>query len=70
MRGCSEGGLVVKVAAALGLRAQRPELAGEALEFAVETGQEVTRALGAVRAPAPSREDLPSPENRVAPLPH
>ncbi|WP_234442592.1 histidine kinase [Streptomyces sp. FxanaA7] len=60
--------VVVTAGAALGLRAQRPELAGEALEFAVETGQEVTRALGAVRAPAPSREDLPSPEERLLDL--
>ncbi|ULR52140.1 histidine kinase [Streptomyces deccanensis] len=60
--------VVVTAGAALGLREQRPELAGEALEFAVETGQEVTRALGAVRAPAPSREDLPSPEERLLDL--
>ncbi|WP_443078107.1 histidine kinase [Streptomyces sp. SP17KL33] len=60
--------VVVTAGAALGLRDQRPELAGEALEFAVETGQEVTRALGAVRAPAPSREDLPSPEERLLDL--
>ncbi|WP_033530766.1 histidine kinase [Streptomyces galbus] len=60
--------VVVTAGAALGLRDQRPELAGQALEFAVETGQEVTRALGAVRAPAPSREDLPSPEERLLDL--
>ncbi|MFI7504416.1 histidine kinase [Streptomyces sp. NPDC049687] len=57
--------VVVTAGAALGLRERRPELAGEALRFAVETGREVTRALGAVRAPAPSREDLPSPEERL-----
>ena len=57
--------VVVTAGAALGLRERRPELASEALEFAVETGREVTRALGAVRAPAPSREDLPSPEERL-----
>ncbi|MFI6933784.1 histidine kinase [Streptomyces sp. NPDC050287] len=60
--------VVVTVGAALGLRDRRPELAGQALEFAVETGQEVTRALGAVRAPAPSREELPSPEDRLLDL--
>jgi len=57
--------VVVTAGAALGLRDRRPEMADEALEFAVETGREVTRALGAVRAPAPSREDLPSPEERL-----
>ncbi|MFI1418193.1 histidine kinase [Streptomyces sp. NPDC020731] len=46
--------VVVTAGAALGLRDRRPELAGEALRFAAETGREVTRALGAVRAPAPS----------------
>nr|WP_254408748.1 histidine kinase [Streptomyces sp. AC495_CC817] len=60
--------VVVTAGAALGLRDRRPELAGQALEFAVETGREVTRALGAVRAPAPSREDLPSPEERLSDL--
>ncbi|WNZ14526.1 histidine kinase [Streptomyces sp. 11x1] len=60
--------VVVTAGAALGLRDQRPELAGQALEFAVETGREVTRALGAVRAPAPSREDLPSPVERLSDL--
>ncbi|TLS46576.1 histidine kinase, partial [Streptomyces montanus] len=60
--------VVVTAGAALGLRERRPELAGEALEFAVETGREVTRALGAVRAPAPSREELPSPEERLLDL--
>ncbi|MFB7075681.1 histidine kinase dimerization/phosphoacceptor domain-containing protein, partial [Streptomyces sp. NPDC056290] len=54
--------VVVTAGAALGLRDRRPELADEALRFAVDTGHEVTRALGAVRAPAPSGEDLPSPE--------
>ncbi|WP_405870884.1 sensor histidine kinase [Streptomyces sp. NBC_00005] len=60
--------VVVTAGAALGLRDRRPELADEALEFAVGTGREVTRALGAVRAPAPSREDLPSPEERLLDL--
>ncbi|BBC34957.1 hypothetical protein SGFS_062510 [Streptomyces graminofaciens] len=60
--------VVVTAGAALGLRERRPELADEALRFAVETGLEVTRALGAVRAPAPSREDLPSPEERLLDL--
>ena len=57
--------VVVTAGAALGLRERRPELAAEALEFATETGREVTRALSAVRAPAPSREELPSPEERL-----
>ncbi|WP_454318088.1 histidine kinase [Streptomyces phaeoluteigriseus] len=57
--------VVVTAGAALGLRDRRPELAAGALEFAAETGREVTRALGAVRAPAPSREELPSPEERL-----
>lgn len=57
--------VVVTAGAALGLRDRRPELADEALAFAVETGREVTRALGAVRAPAPSREQLPSPRERL-----
>ncbi|MGW1712195.1 sensor histidine kinase [Streptomyces sp. NPDC002156] len=60
--------VVVTAGAALGLRERRPELAAEALEFAVDTGREVSRALGAVRAPAPSREDLPSPEERLLDL--
>ncbi|GAB2947339.1 histidine kinase [Streptomyces pseudoechinosporeus] len=60
--------VVVTAGAALGLRERRPELAEDALEFAVETGREVTRALGAVRAPAPSREDVPSPEQRLLDL--
>ncbi|MFJ8537250.1 histidine kinase [Streptomyces sp. NPDC093591] len=60
--------VVVTAGAALGLRERRPELAEEALRFAVETGREVTGALGAVRAPAPSREDLPSPEQRLLEL--
>ncbi|MFJ4785751.1 histidine kinase [Streptomyces sp. NPDC088794] len=60
--------VVVTVGAASGLRERRPELADEALEFAVETGREVTRALGSVRAPAPSREELPSPEERLKAL--
>ncbi|MFE9814661.1 histidine kinase [Streptomyces sp. NPDC005773] len=57
--------VVVTAGAALGLRERRPELAAEALRFAAETGREVTRALGAVRAPAPSREQLPSPRERL-----
>ncbi|MET9919275.1 histidine kinase [Streptomyces sp. NPDC006435] len=60
--------VVVTAGAALGLRGRRPELADEALEFAAETGREVTRALGAVRSPAPSREELPSPEERLLDL--
>ncbi|WP_405458893.1 histidine kinase [Streptomyces sp. NBC_00101] len=57
--------VVVTAGAALGLRGRRPEMVGEALEFAAETGREVTRALGAVRAPAPSRDQLPSPQERL-----
>ncbi|MER7489199.1 histidine kinase [Streptomyces sp. NPDC126497] len=57
--------VVVTAGAALGLRDRRPELADQALRFAVETGREVTRALGAVRAPAPSREQRPSPRERL-----
>ncbi|MFF1693421.1 histidine kinase [Streptomyces sp. NPDC058257] len=57
--------VVVTVGAAVGLRDRRPELAAEAARFAVETGREVTRALSAVRAPAPSREELPSPQERL-----
>ncbi|MCC5032513.1 histidine kinase [Streptomyces sp. WAC 00631] len=60
--------VVVTAGAALGLRDRRPELAAEALKFAAETGREVTRALGAVRAPAPSREDAPSPEEGLLDL--
>ncbi|NEB00680.1 histidine kinase [Streptomyces sp. SID13726] len=60
--------VVVTAGAALGLRERRPELTEEALEFTAETGREVTRALGAVRAPAPSREELPSPEERLLAL--
>jgi signal transduction histidine kinase len=60
--------VVVSAGAALGLRERRPELADDALRFAVETGREVTRALGAVRAPAPSREDQPPPEERLRSL--
>jgi signal transduction histidine kinase len=60
--------VVVTAGAALGLRERRPELAAEALEFAVETGREVTRALGAVRAPAPDRQELPPPEERLLAL--
>ncbi|MFD3822275.1 histidine kinase [Streptomyces sp. NPDC058625] len=58
--------VVVTAGAALGLREARPELADEALRFAVGTGHEVTRALGAVRAP--SREELSSPEDRLLDL--
>ncbi|WP_405823741.1 histidine kinase [Streptomyces sp. NBC_00838] len=54
--------VVVTVEAALGLRERRPELADKAVEFAAETGREVTRALSAVRAPAPSPGDLPARE--------
>ncbi|MGC4983401.1 sensor histidine kinase [Streptomyces sp. DT193] len=57
--------VVVTAGAALGLRDRRPELVDEALGFAAETGREVTRALGAVRAPAPSREQQPSPRERL-----
>ncbi|MFJ4903786.1 histidine kinase [Streptomyces sp. NPDC088727] len=60
--------VVVTAGAALGLRDRRPELAEKALEFAVETGHEVTRALGAVRAPAPSRGSVPSPQERLLDL--
>lgn len=60
--------VVVTAGAALGLRERRPELVGEALEFAAETGREVTRALGAVRAPAPSREELLTPQERLSGL--
>ncbi|MFG2313159.1 sensor histidine kinase [Streptomyces sp. NPDC048566] len=60
--------VVVTAGAAIGLRERRPELGQEALGFAIETGREVTRALGAVRAPAPSREELPSPEERLREL--
>jgi signal transduction histidine kinase len=60
--------VVVTAGAALGLRDRRPELVGEALRFAAETGREVTQALGAVRAPAPSREQLPSPRERLLEL--
>ncbi|GAA2287909.1 hypothetical protein GCM10010145_68130 [Streptomyces ruber] len=57
--------VVVTAGAALGLRDRRPELVAEALRFAAQTGREVTRALGAVRAPAPSRAEEPSPEERL-----
>ncbi|MFF3174289.1 histidine kinase [Streptomyces sp. NPDC057900] len=60
--------VVVTAGAALGLRDRRPELAEEALAFAVETGGEVTRALGAVRAPSPSQGSAPSPEERLLDL--
>lgn len=60
--------VVVTAGAALGLRERRPELAAEALEFAAETGREVTRALADVRAPAPDRQELPSPEERLLAL--
>ncbi|MFD4029156.1 histidine kinase [Streptomyces sp. NPDC058637] len=60
--------VVVTAGAALGLRDRRPELVGEALSFAAETGREVTQALGAVRSPAPSREQLPTPAERLLEL--
>ncbi|MFI0779371.1 histidine kinase [Streptomyces sp. NPDC021212] len=60
--------VVVTAGAALGLRDRRPELADEALRFAAETGREVTRALGAVRAPAPSQAEQPSPKERLLDL--
>ncbi|MBO8191041.1 histidine kinase [Streptomyces oryzae] len=60
--------VVVTVEAALGLRDRRPELAEQALEFAAGTGREVTRALSAVRAPAPSPQDLPAPQERLGEL--
>ncbi|MFE4368346.1 histidine kinase [Streptomyces sp. NPDC056835] len=60
--------VVVTVEAALGLRERRPELADKAVEFAAETGREVTRALSAVRAPTPTPEDLPAPEERLREL--
>ncbi|MEU3047925.1 histidine kinase [Streptomyces sp. NPDC006984] len=60
--------VVVTAGAALGLRDRRPELAREALEFAVEAGREITRALGAVRAPAPSHEAQPPPKERLLAL--
>ncbi|MFG2594500.1 histidine kinase [Streptomyces sp. NPDC048462] len=60
--------VVVTVGAALGLRDRRPELAEDAARFAIETGHEVTRALGAVRAPAPSRAEQPSPQQRLLDL--
>ncbi|MFG3258805.1 sensor histidine kinase [Streptomyces sp. NPDC048172] len=60
--------VVVTVEAAVGLRERRPEMAGEALEFAASAGREVTRALSAVKAPAPSAEDLPAPEERLREL--
>ncbi|MFI8849124.1 sensor histidine kinase [Streptomyces sp. NPDC053499] len=60
--------VVVTVEAALGLRERRPELVGQAVEFAAATGREVTRALGAVRAPKPSAEELPAPEERLREL--
>ncbi|MFE0879779.1 sensor histidine kinase [Streptomyces smyrnaeus] len=60
--------VVVTVEAALGLRERRPELADQAVRFAAGTGREVTRALSAVRAPVPSSEDLPAPEERLREL--
>ncbi|MER6188644.1 sensor histidine kinase [Streptomyces cyaneofuscatus] len=60
--------VVVTVGAALGLRDRRPELAAEALEFAAGTGHEVVRALGAVRAPAPSRAESSPPEEQLRDL--
>ncbi|MFC8701195.1 sensor histidine kinase [Streptomyces anulatus] len=60
--------VVVTVGAALGLRERRPELAAEALDFAAETGHEVVRSLGAVRAPAPTRAEGPSPREQLQDL--
>ncbi|MEU8674763.1 histidine kinase [Streptomyces sp. NPDC048560] len=60
--------VVVTAGAALGLRDRRPELVGEALRFAAETGREVTQALRSVRSPAPSREQLPTPRERLLEL--
>ncbi|MEI7033616.1 histidine kinase [Streptomyces pratensis] len=60
--------VVVTAGAALGLRDRRPELVDEALRFAADTGREVTQALGAVRSPAPSREQLPTPRERLLEL--
>lgn len=60
--------VVVTAGAALGLRDRRPELVEEALRFAVDSGREVTRALRSVRAPAPAREEQPSPEERLTAL--
>ncbi|MCS0638490.1 histidine kinase [Streptomyces sp. LP05-1] len=48
--------VVVTVGAALGLRERRPELAAEALEFAIRTGREAGQALSAVHAPRPAPE--------------
>ncbi|MGX1953852.1 sensor histidine kinase [Streptomyces anulatus] len=60
--------VVVTVGAALGLRERRPELAAEALDFAAETGHEVVRSLGAVRAPAPTRAEGSSPREQLQDL--
>ncbi|MGI5472825.1 histidine kinase [Streptomyces sp. CA-132043] len=60
--------VVVTVEAALGLRDRRPELADQAVEFAAETGREVTRALSAVRAPALAPQDGPAPGERLREL--
>lgn len=59
--------VVVTAGAALGLRERRPELVAEALEFATETGREVTRALGAVRAPPPHARNSRPPRSGCAP---
>lgn len=60
--------VVVTVEAALGLRERRPELADQATGFAAGTGREVTRALSAVRAPAPSSGERPEPQERLREL--
>ncbi|MFH8793716.1 histidine kinase [Streptomyces sp. NPDC017941] len=61
--------VVVTVEAAIELREKRPELAVEAAEFAAETGREVTRALSAVKTPAPhSPQEQPAPQERLESL--
>ncbi|GAB2804947.1 sensor histidine kinase [Streptomyces daliensis] len=60
--------VVVTTEAALGLGERRPELVGEALRFAADTGRTVTRALGAVRAPTARVEDVQEPEERMRAL--
>lgn len=60
--------VVVTVGAALGLRDRRPELAAEALSFASETGREVRRSLGAVRAPTTSRSGTSPREEQLQDL--
>ncbi|MBU7597644.1 histidine kinase [Streptomyces sp. P38-E01] len=60
--------VVVTAGAALSLGDRRPELAGEALEFAAGTGRTVTAALTAVRSPAASADELPTPRERLLDL--